>query len=307
MEDSFAIKKDLGCGNKIEQIKLLIDLSFYSLIPLTVLFFVAGILANSLTIFSVAMECCLDFIVEIFAFKSIRVIQRSNRFRFPYGTGKLENFTGFLTGALSLPISIYILYFSVVRILSPEETISFTISQIPLLPSLVRSVYFFIQSKKLLQKVDSPLVKSYYIDFKVSTYFDFGLILAFAIAWVLTYFGKHTIAYYLDPAISFILAIYMGYMGIKQIVANFRILMDLPLPEEEQLLIMRALAQEYEYYENIGNIFSRRSGQQRFIDIELFLNEDIDLQEIMQLKARIKKKLEEHFGEVKFNLIPLIE
>jgi len=260
-----------------------------------------------LTIFSVAMECCLDFIVEIFAFKSIRVIQRSNRFRFPYGTGKLENFTGFLTGALSLPISIYILYFSVVRILSPEETISFTISQIPLLPSLARSIYFFIQSKKLMQKVDSPLVKSYYIDFKVSTYFDVGLVLAFAMAWVLTYLGKHTIAYYLDPVISFILAIYMGYMGVKQVVGNFRILMDLPLPEEEQLLIMRALAQEYEHYENIGNVFSRRSGQQRFIDIELFLKKDIDLKEIMQLKARMKIKLEEHFGEVKFNLIPLIE
>jgi cation diffusion facilitator family transporter len=307
MKDKFAIKKDSGCENKIEQIKLLIDLSLYTLIPLTVLFFVAGILANSLTIFSVAMECCLGFIVEIFAYKSIRVIQRSNRFRFPYGTGKLENFTGFLTGALSLPISIYILYFSVVRVLSPEETISFTISQIPLLPSLARSVYFFIQSRKLMQKVDSPLVKSYYIDFKVSTYFDAGLVLAFAMAWVLTCFGKHTTAYYLDPVISFTLAFYMGYMGIKQVVGNFRILMDLPLPEEEQLLIMRVLAQEYEHYENIGNVFSRRSGQQRFIDIELFLKKDIDLKAIMQLKARMKKKLEEHFGEVKFNLIPLIE
>ena len=307
MKDKFAIRKDSECGKKIEQIKLLIDYSFYTLIPLTVLFFVAGILANSLTIFSVALECGLGFIVEIFAFKSIRIIQRSNRCKYPYGTGKLENFTGFLTGALSLPISLYILYFSVVRIISPEQTISFDIAQLPLLPSLARSIYFFLQSKKLMQKVDSPLVKSYYIDFKVSTYFDVGLVLAFAIAWLLTHFGMATTAYYLDPAISFILAIYMGYMGIIQIVGNFRILMDLPLPEEEQLYIMRVLAEEYEHYENIGNIFSRRSGQQRFIEIELFINKYVDLEAIMQMKTRMEKQLEDHFGEVKFNLIPLIE
>ena len=305
MEDKFSVKKGLSYGNEIDQIKLLIDLSFYSLIPLTLLFFVAGILANSLTIFSVAMECCLGFIVEIFAYRSIRVIQQSNRFRFPNGTGKLENFTGFMTGVLSLPIGLYILYFSVERMLSPEETISFTIAQIPLLPSLARSIYFFIQSKKLMQKVDSPLVESYYIDFKVSTCFDFGLTLALATSWLLTYFGKHTTAYYLDPTISFSLAVYMGFMGIKQVVVNFRILMDLPLPEKEQLLIMRALAQEYEHYENIGNIFSRRSGPQRYIDIEVFLKKDIELKVIMQLKDRIKKQLEEHLGEVKFNLIPL--
>ena len=158
-----------------------------------------------------------------------------------------------------------------------------------------------------MQKVDSPLVKSYYIDFKVSTYFDVGLVLAFGLAWLLTGFGMFTTAYYFDPVISFILAIYMGYMGIKQILENFRILMDLPLPEEEQLLIMRVLAQEYENYENIGNVFSRRSGQQRFIDIELYIKKDIDLESIMQLKGRMKKQLEENFGEVKFNLIPLME
>lgn len=45
--------------------------------------------------------------------------------------------------------------------------------------------------------------------------------------------------------------------------------MDLLLPEAEQLMIMRVLANEFESYENVGNIYSRRSGRQRFIDIEL--------------------------------------
>ena len=68
---------------------------------------------------------------------------------------------------------------------------------------------------------------------------------------------------------SLLLACFMLYTGIRQILNNFKILMDLLLPEVEQLMIMRVLANEFESYENVGNIYSRRSGRQRFIDIEL--------------------------------------
>ena len=104
---------------------------------------------------------------------------------------------------------------------------------------------------------------------------------------------------------SLLLSLYMLYTGVTLTVGNFKILMDLPLPEAEQLKIMSVLAREFQNYENVGNIYTRRSGRQRFVDIELYLKADTSVQDIMRLQTRMQKHLEEHFEDVKFSLIPL--
>lgn len=47
----------------------------------------------------------LSLIVQIFAFKSIRTILKSNVMKFPYGTGKLENFSSIVFCGISLEYS----------------------------------------------------------------------------------------------------------------------------------------------------------------------------------------------------------
>jgi len=235
----------------LRQIKRLIDIALYSLLPVTMLFVIVSILTNSLTILNLAIGCGLGIIVRLFAFIAIRAIMNSNIIKFPFGTGKLENFSGFLYGVLVVPSSLYLIYLSVFRIFYPAQTIFFTITQIPMLVSLVRNFYLYILSRKLKKQVYSPMVDSYFI--------------------------------------------------------NFKVMMDLPLPEEEQIKIMSVLAREFENYEGVGNILTRRSGRQRFLDIELFLKEGTSLSDISLLQFRMQKHLEEHFREIKFNLIPLLQ
>ena len=309
MQTSLPIKEDrkeqLDNDALIKRLKRLIDLGFYSLIPLTFVFIVSGILANSLTVMSMALDCGLAFIVQFFAFQSIRTIQKSDIIRFPYGTGKLENFSGFLYGALAIPTGVYIFYFSVFRLLSPVQAISFTIAQIPLLPSLARSLCLFRYARLLRKQADSPMIDAYHFAFKISAVMDAAVLSVIIVAWLLARCGHGTLAYYLDPAVSTLLALYMLYTGVTLMIANFKIMMDLPLPEKEQLKIMNVLCREYDSYENVGNIYTRRSGRQRFIEIELYLNENTGLKDIVALKARLQKGLEESFEDVKFGLIPL--
>ena len=77
------------------------------------------------------------------------------------------------------------------------------------------------------------------------------------------------------------------------------------LPEEDQLKIMAILAQEYNYYENIGNIYTRFSGKTRFIELELYLKKDLSLEEITLLGQRIESQLRKQFQDIRFILIPL--
>jgi len=281
-------------------------MTLYSMIPLMILSAITGILSNSMTILAVAFDYGLSFIVQLFAFKSIRTIVKSNIIKFPYGTGKLENFSAIVYGALAIPASLFIIYSSITRFILPP-VISFGIAQIPLIPNLIRSVILFRKAKKLNQTSKSPMVHSYYVNFKVTAIIDISILASLSVIFLLVNTGAGQIAPMIDPVVSAILGVYMLYCGVTLTIGNFKVLIDFPLPEEDQVKIMAILAQEYNYYENIGNIYTRYSGKTRFIELELFLKKDLSLEEITCLSQRIESQLKQHFQEIRFVLIPLPE
>jgi ferrous-iron efflux pump FieF len=294
-------------GEPLLELKKLVDIGFFTLIPLLILSAVTGILSNSIAILAIAFGYGLSFIVQLFAFKSIRTIVKSNIMQFPYGTGKLENFSAIVYGCLAIPASLFIIYSSAMRFITPPAAIAFGIAQIPLVPSLVRSMLMFRKSRQLMKVSESPMVHSYYVNFKVSSLLDASVVISMGAAFALAASGHAHIAYLIDPTISSLLAAYMLFCGVSLTIANFRVLIDLPLPEDDQLRIMGILAQEYTSYENVGNIYTRFSGGTRFIELELYLKGELSLEEIMNLRQRIENRLRQHFRDVRFALIPLSE
>ncbi len=288
------------------ELKKLVDITLYSMIPLMALTAITGIISNSMTILAVAFDYGLSLIVQLFAFKSIRTIVKSNIIKFPYGTGKLENFSAIVYGALAIPASLFIIYSSIMRFILPPA-ISLGIAQIPLIPNLVRSILLFWKSKKLMQTNESPMVHSYYINFKVAAVIDTGVLTSLSVVLLLANFGYAQIAYMIDPTVSSFLGAYMLFSGATLTITNFKVLIDFPLPEEDQLKIMSILAQEYNDYENIGNIYTRFSGKTRFIELELYLKKDLSMEEMTILKKRIEKRLQQHFRDLRFVLIPICE
>ena len=299
-------QKSRNSKEPVVELKKLVDITFYTIIPLLVLSTVTGILSNSMTILSMAFDYGLSFVVQLFAFMSIRTIVKSNVMKFPYGTGKLENFSAIVYGSLAIPTSLFIIYSSITRFITPPA-ISFGIAQIPLIPSLVRSTLLFRKSRQLMKASESPMVHSYYVNFKVSTILDISLLTSLSVALLLVNSGHGHIAYVIDPTVSALLGAYMLFQAVKLTIENFRVLIDFPLPENDQLKIMAILAQEYSAYENIGNIYTRFSGKTRFIEVELYLKKDLSLEEIRNLGQRIESRLQQHFGDLRFVLIPLCE
>ena len=290
----------------LPQLKKLVDATLYSMIPFMALSVITGILSNSMTILAVAFDYGLSLIVQLFAFKAIRIIIKSNVIKFPYGTGKLENFSAIVYGALAIPVSLFIIYSSIMRFVIPPA-ISVGIAQIPLIPNLVRSLLLFWRSRQLSRSSESPMVHSYYVNFKVTVMIDTSILASLSVVLLLATSGYSQIAYIIDPTVSSLLGAYMLFSGVKLTVSNFKVLIGLPLPEEEQLKIMAILAQEYNDYEDIGNIYTRSSGKTRFIELELYLNKDLSMEEMTNLKRRIEKRLQEHFRDLRFVLIPMCE
>lgn len=126
------------------------------------------------------------------------------------------------------------------------------------------------------------------------------------VAFALAPSGHAHITYLIDPTISSLLAAYMLLCGVSLTTGNFRVLIDLPLPRDDQLRIMGILPQQYGGYENIGSIYTRFSGGTRFIELQLYLNGELSLEE-MNLGQRIENRLRQHFRDDSFALIPLSE
>lgn len=121
----------------------------------------------------------------------------------------------------------------------------------------------------------------------------------------LTYLSWKTRKKYNSASVSLLVSLYALVMGIRLTTDNFKVLIDLPLCEEDQLYILSVLSAHYHRFESIGNIYTRLSGRDRFIEIELFLNSATSVAEVDSLRDGMRQMLESRFGIVKFNIIPL--
>jgi len=288
------------------EVKWLVDLAFFSGIPMAIIFIIVGYLSNSVTILTSAAAFLLGLIVRYFAYRSMKIILRSDTMRFPYGTGKLENFSSLLYGALIVPSSIFLILFSVKRIIIPAYVIDFSIALIPVALSLIRNVYLAYLSNRVSRKTNSKLVQSYSLNYRISSLYDTGVLISMSISAILVRDGNHIFPSYFDAFISLAVSVYALIMGIRLTIDNFKMLIDLPLCEEDQLRILNVLASHFNRFESVGNIFTRQSGSDRFIEVELFLKGDVSVIDIEELRTQMQQMLVNIFGPVKFNIIPLI-
>jgi len=270
------------------------------------LFIISSILTDSSTILAIMIQFAASIAVSLFALITLRAALNQNTFNFPYGAGKLENFSAFLQGALLAPSAAYLIYSSTLRLITPGD-VSYGLGLITVGISLLRGAYLWWWVSSLMRRFPqpSPLLQSYFIDYKWAAISDVGIILAFLLASVLVQGGYYGLGLRVDPLLAIIIAGFLLQNSIVLVVRNFRSLVDLPLPEADQLKILQTLAQRHESYENIGTIYSRSSGKTRFIELELVFSGNVSLEEIEILRQTMEADLSPFFQDLSFRIIPL--
>lgn len=89
--------------------------------PLSIIF---SQLTGSATLLVYFIWAAAAIAVKLFALISIRIIIRENQFMFPYGSGKLENFSSFFFGFTIIPLGGYFLVVSFINLFSPLQEIT---------------------------------------------------------------------------------------------------------------------------------------------------------------------------------------
>ncbi|MCX6926106.1 MAG: cation transporter [Verrucomicrobia bacterium] len=276
-------------------------------LPGIVMFVVTAVLSGSVALGVYAVQYPIDFAVQTFSLYAIRQSIGRNTLRYPYGSGKLENFSAFLSGVLNVPCGLYLIYHAITCLVT-SSPVSYTLSMAPLVYSVVREVILYLACLRLARTTmaHSPVLHSYTIGYRLGFLSDAGLMVAFFSGWLLIHLGLPEIGNRIDPAIGLMLAAYMVWVGAGLVWNNFRALMDLPLSEEEQLRIIKILAAHYADYENLGNIFTRSSGKVRYVELELMFPAGRTIGEIQALSAVMARELAEELPGLNFKIIPVV-
>ena len=277
-------------------------------LPMTVMFFTIAYFTGSSALTAIAIQSAVALVVNAFAVYAMRQVMRENAYNFPYGAGKLENFSAFLCGVLYVPSGLYVLFDAAERLIHAPQ-VGYLLSQIPVSISLARGVALYVIATRMVRATrnPSPLLHSYQLDYRVGMLTDGGVMISFALAWVLVDAGLPGIGDRIDPAVALVIALYMLWVGVSLVRHNFRALMDLPLSEEEQLAVTRVLAHHYAEYDLVGTLYTRSSGKRRFVEIELGFDGERSIEHVHVLSRHMEQALAEELPGLHFRIVPVWE
>jgi divalent metal cation (Fe/Co/Zn/Cd) transporter len=295
-------------GFEYVELQHLIFWTLWSLVLLIGISMVVQFMAGSLTLGAVLIDSATSLLLHIFNTVSIGVILRQNPFSHPYGTGKLENFAGFLYAMLAIPGSLWILFSAYSSFMQPPPTANLGLATLAILLSVIRSVWLLRRVQRMAQRYahPSPLTTSYLVNLRVSSVTDLTLLIGVFIGFGFSLTRHADLALDFDVAIASLQGFYLLYSAIQVLLANFKSLIDMPLPEADQLKILQALSAHFDAFEDIGNVYTQLSGSTRLVQIELYVKPDTTAEAIGSLSADMHNCLKVHFGKLVFHLIPLV-
>lgn len=291
-----------------KEIRLFFIAGFWSLLLENLLCLYISHISNALIVLTFMLENSLSLIVYFFAIVALGLSIKNNSHKFPYGTGRLENFISFFQAALSLPGAAIVLYSIWKTMVNTPPQINFGYAQIAFLYINLRLILLKVWANSIIKRSDtySPILRAYNVYYTICLVETTLSAVSLLVALYFQYSGNILTARVIDITLSLILATYWIVNSVKVMKENFQALIDLPLNEKDQLLILKILSGQFTQYEDIGNINSRISGRQKIIEIELCFSRERTLTEISNLQEAMKNSLAEHFSDVKFNLIPVI-
>ena len=277
-------------------------------VPIVIMMVTSALLTGSAALIAMAAQSTVALVINGFAVYAMRQVLRENAYNFPYGAGKLENFSAFLCGVLYVPSGLFVLFDSIERLIHAPE-VGYLLGLIPVSITFLSGAVLFVFASRLKRRTNnpSPLLISYRADYLIGMLTDGGIIIAFALATVLIDLGEPAIGDRIDPAVALVIALYMLWIGVSLVRHNFRALMDLPLSEEEQLTITRVLGHHYADYDLVGTLFTRSSGTRRFVEIELGFDGEKSVEHVHVLSRHMEQALLAELPGLHFRIVPVWE
>jgi cation diffusion facilitator family transporter len=257
-------------------------------ISLVLLKIITGWISGSISVFAQAADSLLDLFAGLVTFFAVRIATRPADEEHPFGHGKVEDIAGVVQGILIFIAAGLIVYSSAVRIISKTPIEQAEVGMGAMMVSMVASILLSRHLLKVSRATGSVVLEANARNITADIYSTGAVLVGLLVV-------RFTGLNILDPVIAIGIAIYIAKMAYDAINKPLLGLVDASLPRSEQAVIKSCLAGHGNQIVGFHELRTRRSGNQRYIDLHLVMAKGISLEQAHQvcdsLEVNIQSRL----------------
>jgi cation diffusion facilitator family transporter len=244
---------------------------------------IAGVLMGSISVISEATHSAIDLIASIIAFFSIKKAVEPADKQHPYGHGKFENISGFIEAMLIFFAAVMIVYEAVKKFFHPVAIVKLDWGVAVMAISVI--VNFFISRLlfKIAKKTDSIALEADAMHLNIDVITSLSVMAGLIVI-------RFSHIQLLDPIIAIAVAIMICKASFDLTKRSVKDLLDEQLPEEELKTIHKVLKSHPDIL-SYHKLRTRKSGNQREIDIHIAMEKSTSLENVHELCNAIEKEI----------------
>ncbi|MCX6008809.1 MAG: cation diffusion facilitator family transporter [Chloroflexi bacterium] len=245
-------------------------------ISLILLKVITGWISGSISVFAQAADSFLDLFAGVVTFFAVRIATKPADEEHPFGHGKVEDMAGMVQGVLLFIAAGLIIYSSVGRIINKTPIELAEAGMVAMAVSMVASVLLSRYLLKVSRATGSVVLEANARNITGDIYSTAAVLVGLLVV-------RLTGLSILDPIIAIGIAIYIAKIAYDAINKPLLGLVDASLPHSEQSVIKSCLAEQGSQVVGFHELRTRRSGNQRYIDLHLVMARGISLEQAHQV------------------------
>jgi cation diffusion facilitator family transporter len=245
-------------------------------IGLILLKVIAGWISGSISVFAQAADSLLDLFAGLVTFFAVRIATKPADEEHPFGHGKVEDMAGVVQGIFIFIAAGLIVYSSIWRIINKTPIELAEAGMVAMVVSMVASILLSRHLLKVSRATGSVVLEANARNITGDIYSTAAVLVGLLVV-------RFTGLNILDPIIAIGIAIYIAKIAYDAISKPLLGLVDASLPRSEQAVIKSCLAEQGNQIVGFHELRTRRSGNQRYIDLHLVMAKGISLEQAHQV------------------------
>jgi len=250
---------------------------------LLIIKFIVWIVSGSIAVLSSAIDSLLDLFVSLFNYFAVSNAEKKADNKFNYWRWKIEALASLIEWLIITASWFYIMYASVMKLITNEQVSYIWISVLIMLISVVITwilVYFL---EYVAKETDNLVIKSDALHYKTDLYSNAWILLWLWIIY-LTWF------YQIDAILWIIISIYVIYSAWELISKWYLLLLDAAIDKSEVDQIIKILKTE-KAITNFHELRTRQVGNKKYVEVHLVFNPEILLIDAHRIANHIEAKI----------------
>lgn len=249
----------------------------------------AGVISGSSALLADSLHSFEDMTASVLSFIGAKISAKKQNDKYCFGYGKSEYIFGLLISVFMIVTSIMLVISSIKNIITKNVVVFSYISLIVCLVTIILKFFMCIYSKIKYKKIKSILIKSCILDSRN----DVAISLVTMIGIILSYFRIT----FVDNIIGILIALWIGYTGIKLFISSFEILMDKNINKEYINKIKNDILKNEEVLK-INRICAKPIGNKYILLITITINDSKNIKFTIEVLKRIKESILYKYDEI---------